>query len=104
MKRGCFYLAGIFGLALFVTGCATDERTVEQTRKIEMGDYQLSATNAAPGSVYDLRVYVIASGDTFKTIAKQFQISVSDLKALNPDVQPFRLRVGEKIRVFEREQ
>jgi LysM repeat protein len=45
------------------------------------------------------RYYTIRSGDTFGAIAAHFGVSVDDLTALNPDVEPTALRVGQKIKV-----
>lgn len=45
------------------------------------------------------RSYTIESGDTLASIAEQFDTSVEQLEALNPDVDPAALTVGEKIRV-----
>lgn len=43
--------------------------------------------------------YTIQGGDTFTKIAKKFGCKVTDLTDLNPDVEPARLRVGQKIKV-----
>jgi LysM repeat protein len=45
------------------------------------------------------RSYTIRSGDTFGSIAIHFGVSVDDLTALNPDVEPTALRVGQRIKV-----
>ncbi len=45
------------------------------------------------------RFYTIRSGDTFGTIAIRLGITVDDIIALNPDVEPTSLRVGQKIKV-----
>lgn len=45
------------------------------------------------------RFYTIRSGDTFGSVAIHFGVSVDDLTALNPGVEPTTLRVGQKIRV-----
>jgi hypothetical protein len=98
------YIFILLLLPLFLIGCATDTRFAEQTHKVAKGDFILSATNAMPGSVYELRVYIIAMGDTAAKIAKQFQISLSDLEALNPGLQPNRLYIGQKIRIYEQKR
>lgn len=43
--------------------------------------------------------YVIQNGDTFTKIAKKVGCKVSELTALNPGIEPARLRVGQKIKV-----
>ena len=93
-------------LALVVVGCATDrdEQIQQQTRNIRRGTFLLSATNAEPGSTYDLGVYVVARGDTIAKIALQFQIPIRDFMAINPDLDPTRLVIGQKVRVYERKR
>lgn len=43
--------------------------------------------------------YKVESGDNFWKIARKFDCKVADIEALNPDVDPARLRVGQKIKV-----
>ncbi|WP_198409473.1 LysM peptidoglycan-binding domain-containing protein [Limnochorda pilosa] len=43
------------------------------------------------------RIYIIRPGDTFFAIAQRFGVSVADLIAANPGVDPDRLVVGQRI-------
>jgi LysM repeat protein len=43
------------------------------------------------------RTYEIREGDTFETIASQQGTTVEQLVALNPDVDPNSLQVGQRI-------
>ena len=43
------------------------------------------------------RTYTIREGDTFETIAFEQGTTVEELQALNPDVDPNSLQVGQKI-------
>jgi LysM repeat protein len=43
------------------------------------------------------RTYTIREGDTFETIAADQGTTVEQLQALNPDVDPNSLQVGQKI-------
>ena len=43
--------------------------------------------------------YVIAKGDTFSSIAKKLGVSVKAIEQANPDVQPTKLKIGQKIQV-----
>jgi LysM repeat protein len=52
---------------------------------------------APPGSLDADGAYVIKTGDTFGKIAPQFGVSVSEIVAANPGVDPRRLKVGQKI-------
>jgi LysM repeat protein len=45
------------------------------------------------------RFYTIQSGDTLATVATNFGTTVEKLLALNPEIDPRSLRVGQKIRV-----
>ena len=87
-----------------VAGCATDRDASlpHQTESIRRGEFLLSATNAEPGQTYEIGVYVITRGDTLAKIAHDFQVSVRDLMAINPALDPTRLVIGQKIRVYER--
>jgi murein DD-endopeptidase MepM/ murein hydrolase activator NlpD len=42
-------------------------------------------------------VYVVQSGDTYYTIAIKFGITIADLQAANPDVDPNFLTIGQEI-------
>lgn len=41
--------------------------------------------------------YIVRKGDTFYSIAQKFNISVSDLEAANPNLDPEALLIGQKI-------
>ena len=45
------------------------------------------------------RFYTIQSGDTLETVAAKFGTTTEKLLALNPNVDPHALSVGQKIRV-----
>jgi len=61
-----------------------------------------SGPTVAPGSLDADGAYVIKSGDTFGKIAPQFGVTVADIVAANPGVDPRRLRVGQKIIIPQR--
>lgn len=52
---------------------------------------------AAPGTIAEDGTYVIKSGDTLSKVAAAHGISLADLQAANPGVDPRRLHVGQKI-------
>jgi LysM repeat protein len=85
---------------LFMAGCATDREA--QTQSIRADASLLSVTNSVPGSTYEVRVYVIAAGDTVAKIARKFGISIADFEAINPSLNPTRLKIGQKVRVYEK--
>jgi LysM repeat protein len=43
------------------------------------------------------RVYVVKSGDTLARIARQYGFSVDEVRALNPRIDPNRMRVGQMV-------
>ncbi|PRX34702.1 LysM domain-containing protein [Orenia metallireducens] len=43
------------------------------------------------------REYVVRRGDTFYTIARDFNTTVAELRRLNPGINPDRLREGQII-------
>jgi LysM repeat protein len=89
--------------ALLIAGCAHSggggRKANERAPAVSNG--LLSSTNLTPGSVFTVKVYVIKRGDTLSAIGSRFHKSVAELRALNPTINPNRLRIGEKIRVAE---
>jgi LysM repeat protein len=45
------------------------------------------------------RVYTIQSGDTLETVAAKVGTTTQKLLALNPDIDPHSLSIGQKIRI-----
>jgi LysM repeat protein len=91
-------------IVLYVPGCATDSepRLRQKSQNIDRGVSLLSVTNAEPGQTYEVGVYVVTKGDTVIRIAGKFQISVRDFMDINPCLDPTRLVIGQKVRVYER--
>ena len=52
-------------------------------------------TTATAAATY----YTVQKGDTYGSIAAKENTTVADLEALNPDVNPTTLQVGQRIRV-----
>jgi LysM repeat protein len=50
---------------------------------------------AAPG----MQEYVVAKGDSFYTIAKKFSVTMKAIQDANPNVQPTKLQIGQKLQV-----
>ena len=50
-------------------------------------------------SATKVRIYKVQSGDTLGAIAIHFGVSVDDIVALNPGIEPTALRVGQSITV-----
>jgi LysM repeat protein len=88
-------------LVAFLAGCVSHPPASIQKQQSRLGQGLLSTTNIVPGSVFELEVYVIKAGDTLRNIAETFQVSIPNLKILNPGLTPI-LQVGQQIRIFER--
>ena len=60
-----------------------------------------STTTAVATTLPTMKVktYTVQSGDTFGAIAIHFHVTVEDIIALNPGIEPTALRVGQKIKV-----
>jgi LysM repeat protein len=101
--RSLFFVVAV-NTVVVVAGCATDRDAVlqQQTLSIQRGAFLLSATNAEPGQTYELGVYVITRGDTLAKIAQESQVSMRELMTINPGLDPGRLVVGQKVRIYER--
>ncbi|MGH8020873.1 MAG: LysM peptidoglycan-binding domain-containing protein [Opitutaceae bacterium] len=60
--------------------------------------------SAEPGTLAEDGTYVIKSGDTLSTIGRQFGITYQEIQAVNPGLDPRKLRVGQKIYIPKPEQ
>lgn len=58
----------------------------------------VTSTSTLPQTV-TTQLYTIRYGDTLGAIAVHFGVTVDDLLALNPNIQPTALRPGQKIKV-----
>ena len=45
----------------------------------------------------EAKEHVVASGDNSWTIAKKYELTVDDIKKANPDINPEKLKIGQKI-------
>lgn len=58
-----------------------------------------TTTSTTSAKTVTTRLYTVRSGDTLGAIALRFDVSVEDIIALNPGIEPTALRVGQKIKV-----
>lgn len=93
-------------LAIAGSGCRSDlmDQLHHQSVSIQRGGYLLSTTNDTPGSFYQMGVYVVGKGDTLAIIATKFNTQIADIMAINPKLEPNRLVIGQRIRIFENKQ
>ncbi|MGZ8938405.1 MAG: LysM peptidoglycan-binding domain-containing protein, partial [Limisphaerales bacterium] len=102
---GCMEKCAVLTAFVFVTmlvGCA--HRRGVTTSELDGRAFSrvlLSDTNAAPGSVHAVKIYVVQAGDTLTRIANRFGISVKELRGLNRELNGPRISIGQQIRVAE---
>ena len=74
--------------------------TQEMVSRVKVGTRLRIREDARPPAPTVATVdYVVRKDDTFWSVSRAHGISVAELKALNPDVDPERLRVGAKLKV-----
>ena len=56
-------------------------------------------TTAATTTTAEQRFYTVEAGDTYGSIAAEFDTTVDSLRELNPDVDETQLTIGQRIRV-----
>ena len=88
--------SGLDGRERAVPAPATVLETTATTTAPEPAATTTAPTTTAPA---EGESYEIQSGDTLDKIAIQFDTTVERLLALNPDVDPVSLQLGQTIRV-----
>lgn len=58
-----------------------------------------AATSEPPAGPEGHREHIIASGDTFSRLAARYNVTIDQILAANPDADPRRLQVGQRIRI-----
>jgi LysM repeat protein len=71
-----------------LTGLVTERSTTATTTS--------TATRTTPSA---RRFYTIQQGDTLATVAAKFNTTTEKLLALNPNIDPRALTIGQKVRV-----
>lgn len=93
--------AAMVALVLFA-GCAHQKSAAPSNPEEQIkSKIFLSGTNATPGSVHALKIYVVQKGDNVARIAHSFGITPKELRRLNPEMDPVRISVGQQLRVAE---
>lgn len=90
------------GCALF-HGCASDSAvetaTLEPIILVEEETVVLQPEEPVVAPQPELLSYTIIKGDTLSQIARDSGVRLPDILALNPNVKPNRIRVGQKIQL-----
>ena len=60
---------------------------------------QNPAAGETPETSADGKIHKIQSGDTFAKLAKKYNVSVEAIVKANPDANPARLKIGQKVRI-----
>lgn len=104
MEKGprfsCLGLLLSFGLSF--TGCAVNHSPSDSESPLARSliEDRLTGKKVAEGSLFEIEIYVIASGDTLGAISKKFNCPLKELERLNPGLGA--TQVGQHIRVSER--
>ena len=122
MKVGvfCILAIGVVGLtAMLIQGCKRETETGENTPTIDTNTVamdtnapSLEASNPPvaptitnppvtpqPVMAPATAEYVVVKGDTLGKIAKAHGVTLKALEAANPNVQPTKLKVGDKLQI-----
>jgi len=95
-----------FAFMLLATGCATQSLTTSSFYPTDPSERRQLLARSIPadathGSTYEVRVYIVTRGDTVAKISEQFRLTSDQLTALNPGVNWLRLKIGQRIVVYE---
>jgi LysM repeat protein len=92
-------------LALFISACANPNQPFTDVslqpyltntpQNTNTPNILLIETTPLPTSTP--HIYIVEQGDTFSEIAEKFKISISDLRAANPNVSPNTMSIGETL-------
>jgi LysM repeat protein len=96
-----FLLAATVAVLLIRSGLRGDEEEVRRPTTImpTTATRPVPAQTTRPSRRRPRRMYTVVSGDTLEQIALELETTVEKLLALNPDVEPTELRVGQRLRV-----
>ncbi|MGA2801018.1 MAG: LysM peptidoglycan-binding domain-containing protein [Verrucomicrobiota bacterium] len=118
----CVLAVGIVGLTtMLIQGCKREQTETENQPSLETNETAMNtnlppaveASNppvllppamtpppvAPPETGAAATEYVVVKGDSFSKIAKKFGVSVKAIKAMNPGVEPTKLKVGQKLSI-----
>ena len=106
------FLLIAFASALLAGGCATPNPpnssfpTEPSERRARLA--QSIPADAAPGSIYEIKVYIVRPGDTLEKVLDRFHLTEQELRDLNPPsprIPPHyfkHLLVKQRLVVYER--
>lgn len=110
----CVLAVNVIGLmALLMQGCkreqteAENQAPLETTNETEMMNTNLPAEVASNPPVQSPAMvqppagteYVVVKGDSLSKIAKKYGVTVKAIEAVNPGIDPNKLKVGQKVTI-----
>jgi LysM repeat protein len=78
---------------------ATAPPSMEATNPPAVDTNLPPAAMAPPAAAPGAQEYVVAKGDTFSSIAKKTGVTVKAIEEANPEVQPTKLKIGQKLQI-----
>jgi len=95
-----------FAFVLFASGCATQKEMTWGLYPTDPSERRQLLARSIPadaprGSIYEVRVYLVTRGDTEAKISERFHLTSEQLTALNPGVNWLRLKIGQRVVVYE---
>lgn len=89
--------------ALDTSNAGSGPSSMTATRPVHVSGHHAATPGGSEGSGSSTTttptVYVIRAGDTLGAIASRFGISIATIEALNPQLNPNALQVGQRVRL-----
>jgi LysM repeat protein len=94
-----FLLAATIAVLVVRAGLRADDDDSRQPVTVARTTTTRDRPTTTTRSRQPQRTYVVQPGDTLDQIALEFDATVEELIALNPNVEPTELRPGQRLRV-----
>jgi len=91
-----FLLAVTIVVLIMHGGLTGGDQSAKSTASTKKGATTSVTTSRPTGKT---SIYTVRSGDTLGAVAIHFGVTLDEIMALNPGVEPTALRVGQKIKV-----
>jgi len=85
------------GAATSDSAIASDSAAAASATAGEAGAEGAAADQAAGTATTGTRTHIVADGDSFYSIAKKYNVTISEISQLNPNVDPQNLTAGTKL-------
>ena len=91
--------AALLAIILVVSASISDEDGKNRGNRVQREDRNRGGKDRDEGRDKQRAVYIVESGDTLSAIAEETGVSVAEIQALNPDIDPQILVSGQKIKL-----